>query len=179
MFFSYILEFFLEIQKIKCWKRVFVHNKFDSNNDASNKYENERIFLNLLEFTLNLLEFTWICRLEKKHLTDWQTDGRTDKASYRDAWTHLKIQNFHLTSSIQTTMRPINSWIFLHFTEFSWIFLNFNKKCISMSSLMFPWCFPEVSLSFLVVITFFVNGLCTDGPTDRRTNGRTHGRSLL
>ena len=26
-------------------------NKFDSNNDASNKCENERIFLNLLEFT--------------------------------------------------------------------------------------------------------------------------------
>ena len=26
-------------------------NKFDSNNDASNKCENERIFLNLLDFT--------------------------------------------------------------------------------------------------------------------------------
>ena len=26
-------------------------NKFDTNNDASNKCENERIFLNLLEFT--------------------------------------------------------------------------------------------------------------------------------
>ena len=39
---------------------------------------------------MNLLEFVvW-----KKHLTDgptdrW-TDGPTDKASYRDAWTHLK-----------------------------------------------------------------------------------------
>ena len=26
----------------------------------------------------------------KKVVTDGRTDGRTDKASYRDAWTHLK-----------------------------------------------------------------------------------------
>ena len=36
-----------------------------------------------------------------------------------------------------------------------------------MSSLMFPWCFPEVSLSFLAVIAIFVNGLWTDGPIYR------------
>ena len=83
-------------------------NKFDSNNDASNECENERIFLNLLEFTwiclnlleftwiylnlleftwiyLNLLEFTWIRRFEKKTpyrwtdgWTDWWTDQRMD-----------------------------------------------------------------------------------------------------
>ena len=34
------------------WKiRKFAENKFDTNKDASNKCENERIFLNLLEFT--------------------------------------------------------------------------------------------------------------------------------
>ena len=47
-------------------------------------------------------EFTLICCFEKKYLTDGraygrteqrrdgQTNGGTDKASYRDAWTHLK-----------------------------------------------------------------------------------------
>ena len=30
--------------------------------------------------------------------TDGQTDGRTDKASYRDAWTHLKIPSYHCLS---------------------------------------------------------------------------------
>ena len=97
-----------------------LENKFDSNNDASNRCENERIFLNLLEFAriyLNLLEFTWIRRFEKNTLrtdqpadgptdgptdgrtdrrtdgpTDGRTDGRMDKASYRDAWTHLNRQ---------------------------------------------------------------------------------------
>ena len=80
-------------------------NKFDSNNDASNECENERISLNLLEFTwifLNLLEFTCFVVLRTlfpRYLRNaWRTDRRThgptdprtDKGSYRDAWTHLK-----------------------------------------------------------------------------------------
>ena len=44
-----------------------------------------------------------------------------------------------------------------------------------MSSLMFPWCFPEVSLSFLAVITILVNALRTDRRTDGRTDGPTDG----
>ena len=28
--------------------------------------------------------------------TEEPTDGRTDKASYRDAWTHLKTTNYEL-----------------------------------------------------------------------------------
>ncbi len=40
-----------------------------------------------------------------------------------------------------------------------------------MSFLMFSQGFHEVSMSFLAVIAFLVNGLRTDGPTtDRRTN---------
>ena len=44
-------------------KLLHLSNKFNTNNDASNKTENERIFLNVLEFTpiyLNLLEFTFL-----------------------------------------------------------------------------------------------------------------------
>ena len=78
----------------KLWRIKFWRNKFDSNNNASNECENERNFLNLLEFAwiyLNLLELTRIRCFEKKPLwTDQRTNGRTDKASYRDAWTHLK-----------------------------------------------------------------------------------------
>ena len=57
----------------------------------------------------------------------------------------------------------------LNFLEFCLIFLNFNYKYNSMSSLMFSCCFPEVFLIFLAVITFFVNGLRTDPWTDGRT----------
>ena len=46
-----------------------------------------------------------------------------------------------------------------------------------MSSLMFSCCFPEVSMIFLAVIAFFVNGLWTDGRTDGPTDGRTDGRT--
>ena len=63
------------------------NNNFDLNNDASDECENKRTNLNLFN-CLDLLEFTW-----RKHLTDRPTDGRMDKASYRDAWTHLKIHS--------------------------------------------------------------------------------------
>ena len=61
--------------------------------DSANSSVKSWIFLNFHEFTriyLNLLEFG----VFEKRLTDprmdRRTDGRTDKASYRDAWTHLK-----------------------------------------------------------------------------------------
>ena len=41
-----------------------------------------------------------ISAIFKKYLTDGQTDrpthGRRDKASYRDAWTHLKSVGAHI-----------------------------------------------------------------------------------
>ena len=49
-------------------------NKFNSNNDAFNECENERIFLNLREFVVL-----------KKHLMDGWTNGRTD--GWMDGWT--------------------------------------------------------------------------------------------
>ena len=40
----------LEAERDRIIKQGEKGNKFDSNNDASNRCENERIFLNLLEF---------------------------------------------------------------------------------------------------------------------------------
>ena len=36
---------------VSCKECTLFENKFDTNKDASNKCENERIFLNFLEFT--------------------------------------------------------------------------------------------------------------------------------
>ena len=117
-------------------------NKFDMNKDASNKCENEWIFLNFLEFSGIYLNshFLWnawqtdrwtnrrtkplieserscvcvcistsIVEVSLSFLaiiaffvnglrTDWwmarPPDQQMDKASYRDAWTHLKINVF-------------------------------------------------------------------------------------
>ena len=56
--FRKIIEFFLKYRKYSVenafWRLeipYFHQNKFDPNKDASNICENERIFLNLLEFT--------------------------------------------------------------------------------------------------------------------------------
>ena len=81
---------------------ILKKNKFDTNNYASNECENEKFFLNLLEFIwicLNLFEFTcrhcvfclWVTDRRTDPRMDPQTDPRMDKASYRDVWTHLKI----------------------------------------------------------------------------------------
>ena len=74
-------------------------NKFITNKYVSNKCENERIFLNFLEFCLFATKnwIIWVpwCFIVSKSpfprylrnawRTDVPTDGRTDKASYRDA----------------------------------------------------------------------------------------------
>ena len=45
------------------------------------------------------IDFAIVCdrfQLEREGPTDQPTNQRTDKASYRDAWTHLKRINFKL-----------------------------------------------------------------------------------
>ena len=53
------------------YSRIRWINKFDTNKDASNKCENERIFLNFLEFTISAIF--------EKRVTDGPTHGRTDQ----------------------------------------------------------------------------------------------------
>ena len=84
-----------------------------------------------------------------------------------------------------------NEWIFLNFLEFSGIYLNLRflrnawwtngwangwtkplieseRSCVCISTSI-----VEVSLGFLAIIAFFVNGLRTDGRTDGPTDQRT------
>ena len=61
------------------------------NKDASNICENERIYSNIAFFVNGL-------RTDRP--TDGPTDPRTDKASYRDAWTHLKMTKNHWKKTI-------------------------------------------------------------------------------
>ena len=54
------------------------------------------------DFWLILIIFSHFCEIEKNALrthgpTDPRTDGRTDKPSYRDAWTHLKTYPIYVT----------------------------------------------------------------------------------
>ena len=57
-------------------------NKFDTNKNASNTCENERIFWNSGIFW-NLLKFTWICTFwEVPELPDGPTDRPMDGQSF-------------------------------------------------------------------------------------------------
>ena len=93
---------------------------------------------NFLEFTwiyLNLLEFTWIylfccpqssisAIFEKRVTngpTDWRTDLWTDKGSYRDAWTHLKMRFRHYI--FRRDLWPVSIWNELNST-LSWVYTH-------------------------------------------------------
>ena len=51
---------------------------------------------------------------EKKQVTDGQTDGQTDRPSYKDAWTHLKsISEPHATLGMVMRTSQLNLMLFI------------------------------------------------------------------
>ena len=84
-------------------------------------------------------------------VTDGRTDGRTEKASYRDARTHL-------TRPIRATMRP-------HYNEMIvWWWDYMRHHYLRSKSSIFP---------------FLMKASLTDGPTDRRTGPHIEMRGRI
>ena len=76
---------------------------------------------------------------------------------------YLKKPSFEKTSSIRTKMHPI----YVRMKEFSWICLNLLEfNWINLNS-WFPYVLLSLSLHFRDIWE------TRDGPTDRRTHGRT------
>ena len=69
------------------------------------------------------LSFIFSCKKYPKIKT-YQPQLKTQ--TFNDDRKLFYTANCKKTSSIRTTMRPIECWIFLNFLEFCWIFLNFK-----------------------------------------------------